>query len=453
MTSATAQVTRGDATPGRRRARPGPRIRDIQRAERRKLTAQLSTRLLALVCALGPLAFAGLLSLQNGVPADTLFGVWVHSSGYAVSLVVLGFSGSWGFPVIAGVLAGDVFSGEDRHGTWKTVLTRSALRRDVYAGKVLAAAELAVGLVALAAVSSTVGGLAFTGDQPLVGLSGTMLSPGHSLELVALSWAASVLPTLAFVALALLFSLATRNGIAGAVGPVIVALVMALLDLIGNGTWVHAALVGSAFSDWHGLFAAPPFLQPLLVGSLVSVVWTAGGLALCARMLGRRDFAGAGAPRAARWTRAGALVVIAVAAIGLLAAGTQLGPTTITTRRLQASLTPTFNRLAPVQQRELGRRVPVGTRLRIQPTCLRRGGGAAGPGDDWTCTLDVFIPQAGIEPFQQTPVTYDMSVQANGCYKATSPPSFVGQQLMRDTHGHEVVNPLYTIYGCFETDG
>jgi hypothetical protein len=46
-----------------------------------------------------------------------------------------------------------------------------------------------------------------------------------------------------------------------------------------------------------------------------------------------------------------------------------------------------------------------------------------------------------------------MSVKSDGCYKAEAPPSFVGQQLMTDAHGRSVVNPLYVIYGCFDTTG
>ena len=42
-----------------------------------------------------------------------------------------------------------------------------------------------------------------------------------------------------------------------------------------------------------------------------------------------------------------------------------------------------------------------------------------------------------------------MTVQSNGCYKAESPPSFVGQQTMGDANGHQVVNPLFVLYGCF----
>jgi hypothetical protein len=52
-------------------------------------------------------------------------------------------------------------------------------------------------------------------------------------------------------------------------------------------------------------------------------------------------------------------------------------------------------------------------------------------------------------PFEQTPVSYDVSVQSNGCYKAESPPAFVGQQTIRDAHGHDVTNPLFVVYGCF----
>jgi hypothetical protein len=147
------------------------------------------------------------------------------------------------------------------------------------------------------------------------------------------------------------------------------------------------------------------------------------------------------------------MVLGSVAILAALAAATGLGPTTITPARLQASLTPEFNNLTLMQQRLLGRRIGSGARLRIMSKCLRRGGSASGPGDDWTCTLSVFIPQQGVEPFRETPVTYDMSVQADGCYKAEGPPVFIGQQTMRDSHGATVVNPLFTIYGCFEADG
>jgi ABC-2 type transport system permease protein len=440
----------GAAAPGApavaRRARRG--VAHVYRAEARKLRAQLATRLLVLVCLVGPFAFTAVLAAQSGSPADTLFGVWVHSSGFAVSLVVLGFAGSWGFPLVAGVLAGDMFSAEDRYGTWKTVLTRSCTRHEMFAGKLLAAATFTVGLVALTALSSLVAGLLLVGGQSLVNLGGVLMSPGKCLALVLASWLLALVPVLAYTSLAVLFSVATRNGIVGVIGPSLVALATQLLNLIGKGVWAHLLLIGSAFDAWHGLFAPHPFYGPLLVCSAVALVWIVVALSVSWLILRRRDFAGTPVTRRAGWAMPARVVAVATALIVLLAIASNWGPAGDTAARLRASITPNFNNLTLLQQRLLGRVVPAGTSLNVVPTCARHGPTPQGPGD-WSCTLDVFIPQPGAVPFQQTPVTYEVSVQANGCYKAESPPSFVGQQTMRAASGQTVVNPLFVIYGCF----
>ncbi len=424
----------------------------VYRAERRKLLAQLSTRALALVCALGPLAFGAVLGLQSGLPADTLLGIWVHTSGYAFSFVVLGFGGYLGFPVLAGVLAGDLFSCEDRYGTWKTVLTRSRSRRDVFAGKVLAAATLALALVALLALSSLLAGLIFTGDQPLVGLGGNVLSSGEGLWLVLVSWLLSVPAVLAFTSLALLFSVASRNGIVGVLGPVLVGLAMELLELIGSGSWVHTLLVASAFNDWHGLLSAPRFYGTAILGSCVCVLWVVGCLGASWLILRGRDFAGAPLIRRPGWVAPVRAVLGAAVLIVVLGAGTSLGPVAVTQARLEASISSAFNDLTVLQQRELGRAVPKGAKLRLRTSCARHAGMSQGPGDDWTCTLTVLNALPGSEPFLLTPVVYDVSAKSDGCYKADAPPSFVGQQTMTVAHGRSVVNPVYTIYSCFDTE-
>ena len=429
-------------------ARPGGGVRAAYRTERRKLSNQLATRLLAVICVLAPFAFAAVLNVQSGTPADTLYGVWVHSSGFAVSLVVLGFSGSWGLPLMAGVLAGDVFSSEDRHGTWKTVLTRSCTRRHLFAGKVLAVATFALGLLLLLAVSSVVAGGLLIGLHPMVSLGGTTLSVGRSLGLVAVAWLLSALPLLAFASLAMLFSVATRNGIVGVLGPAIVDLVVQLLALVGTGVWLHLLLVSSGFDAWHALFVPHPFYGPLVIGEVVSLIWIVACLGATWVLLRRRDFAGAPVARRAGWVAPVRVAIASAALIALLAVASNWGPVGVTSARLKASITPTFNNLTLLQQRELGRTVAPGARLNVLPSCNRRASSPSGPGD-WSCTLTVFIPQPGAVPFQQTPVTYDLTVQSNGCYKATSPPSFVGQQTMRDGNGKQVVNPLFVFYGCF----
>jgi ABC-2 type transport system permease protein len=441
-----------DAVP----AAPGPArggLGHVYRAERRKLASQLVIRLLALICLLGPFAFAAILSAQSASPADTLFGVWSHASGFAVSLVVLGFAGQWGFPVIAGVVAGDIFSSEDRYGTWKMVLTRSCSRRDVFWGKVLAAATFTVGMAVLSAVASLAAGLLLVGGHPLVSLSGTLFGTGKLVALVLASWAICILPMLAFTSMAVLFSVLSRNGIVGVIGPSLVGLVMQLLALIGSGVWVHLLLVGTAFDAWHGLFVAHPYFGPMVVSIVVSILWTVGCLTAAWLVLRRRDYAGIPAQRRIGWTPAVRVALGTVAVIALIAVACSWGPAAVTAARLKNSITPAFNDLTLLQQRELGRNVPAGYQLNVISGCNRRSSSSnTGPGDDWVCTMQVVVPQQqGGLPFQITPVSYDVSVKANGCYKADAPPSFIGQQRMKVPGGKTVVNPLFTIYGCFNT--
>jgi ABC-2 type transport system permease protein len=445
--SAVATARSATSTPERHEAaESGARL--VARVERRKLMAQLPLRLLAVVCLLGPFAFALLLKVQSGTPSDALFGVWVHTSGFAVSLVVLGFAATWGFPIVAGVLAGDLFASEDRHGTWKTILTRSRPLRDVFAGKVIAAMTFALALGLLVALSSLAAGLLLVGAQPLLGFGGTELSPAHLLLLVALSWLICMLPVLAYTSLAVLFSVASRNGIVGVVGPILVTLLTQLLALIGKGVVVHLLLIGSAFDAWHGLFAAHPFYGPLVVAVLVCLAWIAGALGASWLILRRREFIATGAERRGGWKAPLRIVAAGAAVVAVLALATGLGPAGVTAPRLTASFAPQFHRLTELQQRLLGHPIPASAHYRIVPVCGRRNARPVGPGD-WTCTMDVYIVLPGAQPLTLTPVSYDVSVQANGCYKAQSPPAYVGQAEIRDTRGRTVVNPLVVIYGCF----
>ena len=421
---------------------------DAYRAELQKLFAQLATRLLALAALIGPFAFAAVLNAQSGTPSDALYGAWAHSSGFAISLVTLGFAGSWAFPIIAGVLAGDLFASEDRYGTWKTILTRSCTREDVFAGKVLAVSTVAVAIGLLLAAASVIAGVVLVGAHPLVNLSGALTSPGRMLALTLVSWLYSLLGLLAYVSVGLLLSIATRNGIIGVLGPLVLALVTQLLDLVGNGVIVHTLLIGSIFDGWHGLFVTHPFLGPMLASGAVSALWIAACLVASWRIVRRRDFVTASAPGRANWRRPVRLVVVAAAAIALLAVLSRVGPTGVTAARLSAAMGPTFDNVTLLQQALLGRHAPPTARLDVLPNCNRHGAAAVGPGD-WTCTLYVYLPQATSVPFQETSVDYDVSVEYNGCYKASSPPAFIGGPTMRGAGGASVANPLFVVYGCF----
>ena len=438
------------AAPGAFSAAPSQQgVRSAYATELYKLMAQLTTRILVLVCALGPFAFAAVLKVQSGTPSDALFGFWVHSSGFAISLVILGFAGSWGFPIIAGVLAGDLFSSEDRHGTWKTILTRSCTREDVFAGKLLAVGTFVIGLTLMLAAASLIAGVILVGPHALVNLSGALTSPGRMLALTVVSWLICLLPVLAYTSLAILFSVGTRNGILGVLGPLLVALITQLLDLIGKGVIVHELLIGSAFDGWHGLFTSRRYFGQLIVGSVVSVLWIVACLTASWVIMRRRDFLTGVSGRGPSWTTPVKVVALSTVVVAALAFGCSLGPTGVTASRLSSAVAQDFNNVTLLQQQLIGRRVPPNARFYIRPQCTGHGtNSTSGPGD-WTCNVYVFLPQANSVPYQLQSVEYDVSVQYNGCYKAQSPPAFVGGATMQNAAGRSVANPLFIVYGCF----
>jgi hypothetical protein len=268
------------------------------------------------------------------------------------------------------------------------------------------------------------------------------------LALTVVSWLICLLPVLAYTSLAILVSVATRNGILGVLGPLLVALITQLLDLIGKGVIVHELLIGSAFDGWHGLFTSHPFFGQVAIGSLVSLAWIAACLTASWRIMRRRDFLTGVSSGGPSWRAPIKVVAIATAVIAALAFGCSLGPTGVTAYRVAYTIGREFNNVTLLQQQLIGRRVPPNARLYVQPQCNRRGTKAVGPGD-WSCTVYVYLPQPNSVPYQLTSVEYDVSVQYNGCYKAQSPPAFLGGQTMLGAGGRQVANPLFVVYGCF----
>jgi ABC-2 family transporter protein len=134
----------------------------VARAFRFELVKQLAqwrVRLLILACLLGPAIAVIVVSGQSTLPSDTLFGREMHATGWAGALVVLSFAGSWFFPLLTSVVAGDVFSSEDRLGTWRHLLVAVRSPRRIFLAKALAILAVLAMCVPGLAVSGVVGGL------------------------------------------------------------------------------------------------------------------------------------------------------------------------------------------------------------------------------------------------------------------------------------------------------
>jgi ABC-2 type transport system permease protein len=257
-----------------------------------KVSAQWKTRVLLAACVAGPFAFAVAMRVQSSLPSDTLFGRMVKESGFAVPLVILGFAALWTFAVLTSVVAGDLFSAEDRHGTWSTVLTRSRSRAEIFTGKVVTAFGFSSAAVIALALSSIAAGALVIGRQPLVNLSGVLVPPSRALLVVALAWVSVLPPAFAFTALALLLSVTTRSSVAGVGLPVVAALIMQVSTLLDGPDLARRALMTSGFDAWHGLLTEPRFHRPLVFATTISAVYIVVFLTVAWRALRRRDIGG-----------------------------------------------------------------------------------------------------------------------------------------------------------------
>src|SRR5689334_11608211 len=169
-----------------------------------KLAAQLRGRFVLLGALLGPIPVVIAINAQAQAPKDTLFGRYATTSGYSLALLILGFAGQWALPLLTSVVAGDIFASEDQHGTWKTILTRSASRSKIFWAKVITAFGFATLVVAVLSVSTIAASVLLGGHDQLTGVSGQLISNHQALKLVSESWASTLIPTLGFTCLAIL---------------------------------------------------------------------------------------------------------------------------------------------------------------------------------------------------------------------------------------------------------
>ncbi|MBB6625766.1 ABC transporter permease [Nocardioides sp. KIGAM211] len=262
------------------------------RWELRKLRAQQRARAVLIGSLLLPVVVVVVIHGQSRPPKDTLFGRFATDNGFALALLVLGFAAQWVIPLLTAVVAGDIFASEDQHGTWKTVLTRSTSRTDLFAAKTVTAAGFGVLVLVVLAASTIASSLLIVGHQPLLGLTGQTIPAGEALRLVTLSWATTVPPMLGFTCLAILLSVWSRNPAVGVAAPVVIGMVMQLVGALGGVEAVRPFLLTTPFEAWHGLLADPRFTGPLTEGLVTSAVWCAVSLGAAYLMLRRRDITG-----------------------------------------------------------------------------------------------------------------------------------------------------------------
>ncbi|MGV9407155.1 ABC transporter permease [Streptomyces sp. NPDC003667] len=417
-----------------------------------KLVSQWRMRLLVAACWIAPALFVAAVSRQSTLPVDTLFGRWMHATGWAGPLVVLGFAGTWALPLLTSVVAGDVFAAEDRLGTWRHLLVAVRSPRRIFAAKALAALTVILLLVSGLACSSAAGGAAAVGNQPLVGLDGHPLSPADAAGRVLLAWLCVLAPTLALAAIGLLGSVTLGRSPMGLLLPALFALTMQLAQMLPLPVAVRLALPGYAFIAWNGLFTSPAQLEPLLTAIAVSLVWAVVATALAFLLFVRRDFTNAaydGSGRRALTAGVLPLAGLVAATVAVVATTTTVTGSGIERDKVQRSLATEFAHLYRLQTGQLHRPDVTEAQLRTAATCDKGSVrvAAEGPGNDWRCVVSWHLP--GVEATGSA--VYQLDITADGRFVADGdgPKEVNGYFLVRTPNG-DAPNPLWQFDGSVD---
>jgi ABC-2 type transport system permease protein len=418
-----------------------------------KLLSQWRLRLLIVACWVGPAVLVSEVSRQSSLPADTVFGRWMHATGWAGLLVVLGFAGTYVLPLLTSVVAGDVFAAEDRLGTWRHLLVAIRPPRRIFAAKALASLTVIVLLLAGLACSSAAGVLV-VGNRPLIGLDGQVLAAADAAGKVLLAWLCALAPTLALGAIGLLGSVTLGRSPMGLLLPALAGLAMDGAQILPLPVALRVALPSYGFIAWRGLFTSPVQLGPLLVATVVSLLWAVVATGLAYWLFLRRDFTNVIADGLVRRTLT--VGVLPLAALFALTAGVLAlsAPATsgsgIDQNKLQRSVTTEFANLYVLQAQELHRpNVTVG-QLRAHTFCDKGGGmvASSGPGNGWRCTVTWHVPGVNDAAGQ---AIYQLDITPDGRYIADGdgPVQVNGYFLVRTPTG-DAANPLWQFDGTVD---
>ncbi|MBA9043739.1 MULTISPECIES: ABC transporter permease [Streptomyces] len=417
-----------------------------------KLVSQWRIRLLVLACWIVPALFVAGVSVQSTLPSDTLFGRWMHATGWAGPLVVLGFAGTWALPLLTSVVAGDVFAAEDRLGTWRHLLVIVRSARRIFVAKTLASLTVILLLMAGLAVSGAVGGLLAVGNQQLVGLDGHLLAPSDAAVKVLLAWVAVLAPTLALAGIGLLGSVTLGRSPMGLLLPAVVALAMQLAQMLPLPLVVRLALPGYAFIAWNGLFTDPGQVGPLLIGVAVSLAWALTATVLAYVLFLRRDFTDLGYDGSGRRAVTAGLLPLAgllAFSAAVIAPATGVSGSGIEQDKVQHSLATAFAHLYRMQTEQLHRPAVTEAQLRATAACDKGSDrvAAQGPGNDWRCVVSWHLP--GVEATGTA--VYQLDVTSDGRFVADGdgPKEVNGYFLVRTPEG-DAPNPLWQFDGNVE---
>jgi ABC-2 type transport system permease protein len=260
-----------------------------------------------------------------------------------------------------------------------------------------------------------------------------------------LAWASVLAPTLAFAAVGLLGSVALGRSPMGLVIPAVLALLLAVAQLLPMPVEVRMALPSYGFIAWRGLFTDPVQTGPVLVGVAVGLAWAAAATALAFQLFMRRDFtdlAYDGVGRRVLVRGVLPLTALLAATVAVIAGATSASGSGIDQAKLNRSLATAFAHLYRMQTEQLHRPAVTEAQLRSSAACDKGGSRVddVGPGNDWRCVVKWRLPGSTATGS----AIYQLDVTPDGRYVADGdgPQQVNGFFQIRTSRG-DVPNPLW----------
>jgi ABC-2 type transport system permease protein len=236
--------------------------------------------------------------------------------------------------------------------------------------------------------------------------------------------------------------------------PALAALGMDGAQILPLPVALRVALPTYGFIAWRGLFTSPVQPGPILVATVVSLLWAAAATGLAYWLFLRRDFTNVTADGLVRRRLAAgvlplaALLALTVGVLALSAPATR--GSGIDQGKLQRSVTTAFAHLYVVQTRQLHRPGITEAQLRVSANCDNGGGlvASSGPGNGWRCTVTWHVPGVSNAVGQ---AIYQLDVTPDGRYIADGdgPAQVNGYFLVRTPTG-DAANPLWQFDGIVD---
>ncbi|HEV3047188.1 MAG TPA: ABC transporter permease subunit [Solirubrobacteraceae bacterium] len=288
VASAAPAIATPERAPYRR-----PLTLAVYRWELRKLLSQVRTYLGPALLTLLIVVFVVFESLdrQHG-HRDNIFAAQITQSGLATPVLMLLFMSGFFLPVVAALVAGDIFANEDGNGTLKTILTRSVDRGQVFAAKTMAAFTYATVVVLFTATVATLAGIGSWGFHSVRTFSDTVVSGPEALLLVLGINLAYLIPLFAIASIGLMLSAATRNSAGAVVGTIGLVILLFIVAQIPGLEGIQPYLLTEQLQNWQGLLRTPTDWAPIAHSAWVCALYGVPALAAGYLVLLRRDVAG-----------------------------------------------------------------------------------------------------------------------------------------------------------------